>query len=88
MNSEPSFGEAFKLHHGIQVIISTAFHDGTPIWPDHAVTALTAAFPDCGVPPAVLRQAVIEAALKAGVSVRTISAATASLPACGEAAAA
>ena len=73
MNSEPSFSEAFKLHHGIQVIVSTAFHDGAPIWPDHAAIALAAAFPGCGLCRNELRDAVIAAALQAGVSVRTAS---------------
>jgi hypothetical protein len=39
--------ELFKVCEAIQVIVSTAFHDGVPIWPDYAVAALTAA---CGKP--------------------------------------
>jgi hypothetical protein len=75
-SSPTAFGQAFKLQHGLQVIISTAARSGAPIWPDYAAAALIAAFPDGGQSPDELKQAIIQAALDAGVPVRTNSAAT------------
>ena len=76
MGSKTPFPELFRVYDAVQVIVSSAFHDGVPIWPDYAVAALTAAFPKCGLSEAELRDAVLDAALQAGVPVRTVSAAT------------
>jgi hypothetical protein len=76
MGSKTPFPELFKVYDAVQVIVSSAFHDGVPIWPDYAVAALTAAFPACGLSEAELRDAVLDAAFQAGVPVRTVSAAT------------
>ena len=63
-----SFGQAFKVYEGLQIIISSAYRSGAPIHPDYAVAALQAAFPGSGVPSSELRKAVVEAAREAGVS--------------------
>jgi hypothetical protein len=76
MGSKTPFPELFRVYDAVQVIVSSAFHDGVPIWPDYAVAALTAAFPKCGLSEAELRDAVVDAALQAGIPVRTVSAAT------------
>ena len=76
MGSKTPFPELFRVYDAVQVIVSSAFHDGLPIWPDYAVAALIAAFPTCGLSEAELKDAVLDAALQAGVPVRTVSAAT------------
>src|SRR5688500_19440076 len=76
MGSNTPFPELFRVYDAIQVIVSTASRDHVPIWPDYAVAALTAAIPTCRLSEAELRNAVLDAALQAGVPVRTVSAAT------------
>ena len=76
MGSHTTFPELFRVYDAIQVIVSTASRDNVPIWPDYAVAALTAAIPTCRLSEAELRDAVLDAALQAGVPVRTVSAAT------------
>ncbi len=76
MGSKTPFPELFRVYDAVQVIVSSAFQDGVPIWPDYAVAALAAAFPTCGLSEAELRDAVLDAALQAGVPVRTVSAGT------------
>src|SRR5688572_4796797 len=76
MGFHTTFPELFRVYDAIQVIVSTASRDNVPIWPDYAVAALTAAIPTCRLSEAELRNAVLDAALQAGVPVRTVSAAT------------
>jgi hypothetical protein len=76
-----SFGQAFRAFEGIQILISTAYRSGAPIWPDRAVAALSAEFPESGLSADELREALMEEAMRAGVPIR---ADPTSLPRCGE----
>ena len=70
----PSFGEAFGLHHALQLTIDTAFRSGAPIFPEALTGTLLAQFPRSGMSDDEVREAIVKAAKAAGVTIRETSA--------------
>ena len=62
MAAPRSFGESFRLHHAVQMIVTTAARDGSPICGPSAMSALAGSFSSFTVSEleAILRRAASE----------------------------
>ncbi len=66
---EPSFRQLYELHRALEEIVSAAARDGTAIRPALSVDKLLSDFALVGVSRAELRDAINQAAARAGVRV-------------------
>ena len=72
-SNPPSFGEAFGLHHALHLAVNTAFRSGAPLCPETLIEILMAQFPASGLTEDQVREAIVEAAKEAGVTIREAS---------------
>ena len=69
-----SIERRLQLNEAIRVVITTAARSGYPLWEDMTVRSLRSANPDVQITDAELRDAVMQAAASAGVSIKSVRA--------------